>query len=250
MPQDLYKDFADRYDWFFDNFIEHNHKGLEFYRQIFEDHHIHSVLDCACGTGYDLHLFHSLGCEIVGSDISESMLNQARKILAECGIDVPLYNVDYRKLPENFDRKFDAVACLSSSILHMPNYEEVIRAFRSMRKVLRDGGLLILTQGTSDKQWRQKPRFILANDTNEFSRLFVIDYHNQGATYNILDIIRSGESPELKVWSIDYPQMLLKDDFDKLLKASGFKTIDFYGNYQFDHYDIETSNLLIVVATA
>ena len=130
----------------------------------------------------------------------------------------------------------------------MPNKAEVLRAFRSMRDVLRDGGILVLTQGTTDKQWKEKPRFILAVNTKEFSRIFVMDYFDQGARYNILDIFHSEEARDFKVWSVDYPQMLLKDDQERLLKASGFGVVDFYGTYRFDPYDKETSNLLIAAA--
>jgi len=176
------------------------------------------------------------------------MLAQAHKNLAERSVKVPLQKVDYRQLPQHFDRQFDAVVCLSSSILHMPNETEVLRAFRSMRDVLRDGGMLVLTQGTTDKQWEEKPRFILAVNTKEFSRLFVIDYFDQGARYNILDIFHSEEAQDFKVWSVDYPQMLLKDDQERLLKESGFGTVNFYGTYHFDPYDKEASDRLIAVA--
>jgi glycine/sarcosine N-methyltransferase len=248
MTHDLYEGFADRYDLFFGRFDEHNPIAVQFFRQLFAENQVRSVLDCACGTGHDLVLFHSLGCEAFGSDISESMLAQARKNLAERGVKVPLQKVDYRELPEHFNRQFDAVVCLSSSILHMPNESEVLRAFRSMREVLRDGGLLVLTQGTTDKQWAEKPRFILAVNTKEFSRLFVMDYFDQGARYNILDIFHSEEARDFKVWSVDYPHMLLKDGQERLLKASGFGTVDFYGSYRFDPYDKEASDLLIAVA--
>jgi len=248
MTQDLYESFADRYDLFFSQFGEHDPAVVEFHRRLFAENQVRSVLDCACGTGHDLVLFHSLGCQVVGSDISESMLAQARKNLAELGVKVPLQKADYRELPGHFDRPFDAVVCLSSSILHMPNESEVLRAFRSMGQVLRDGGILVLTQGTTDKQWAEKPRFILAVNTNEFSRLFVIDYFDRGARYHILDIFHSEGTRDFKVWSVDYPQMLLKDDQERLLKAAGFATVDFYGSYHFDPYDKETSELLIAVA--
>jgi glycine/sarcosine N-methyltransferase len=248
MTHDLYESFADRYDLFFDRFGEHDPVCVEFFRQLFADNQVRSVLDCACGTGNDLGLFHSLGCEVFGSDISESMLAQAHTNLAERGVKVPLQKADYRELPQHFSRQFDAVACLSSSILHMPNESEVLRAFRSMREVLREGGILVLTQGTTDKQWAEKPRFILAVNTQEFSRLFVMDYFDQGARYNILDIFHSEEARDFKVWSVDYPHMLLKDDQERLLKASGFGAVDFYGTYHFDPYDKEASGRLIAVA--
>ena len=249
MTSDLYEGFADRYDLFLSRFGEHDPARGEFFRRLFAENKVRKVLDCACGTGNDLHLFHSLGCEVIGSDISDSMLAQAGKNLSGCRLEIPLRKVDYRELPQHFSSaQFDAVVCLSTSILHMPNETEVLRAFRSMREVLREGGILILTQGTTDKMWKEKPRFVLAVNRKDFSRLFVIDYFNQGARYNVLDIFHGDEVGDFKVWSTEYPYILLRDDQDRLLRASGFDTVDFYGSYHFDPYDKETSNLLIAVA--
>jgi glycine/sarcosine N-methyltransferase len=248
MTSDLYEGFAERYDLFFGRFGEHDSVVIEFFRKLFAENRVRSVLDCACGTGQDIPLFHSLGCEVFGSDISESMLAQARKNLTECSVKMSLQKVDYRELSQHFDRQFDAVVCLATSILHMPNEVEVLRAFRSMREVLREGGILVLTQGTTDKKWKEKPRFILAVNRKDFSRLFVIDYLDRGARYNVLDIFHSEECSDFKVWSTDYPLILLKDDQERLLKASGFGEVDFYGTYRFGPYDRETSDLLIAVA--
>jgi SAM-dependent methyltransferase len=248
MSHDPYEGFAGRYDLFYGEFGAHDPVVVDFFSRLFEQHRVHSVLDCACGTGRDLALFHSLGCQVVGSDISASMLAQAGRNLAGCGVDVPLHRVDYRELPRHLERRFDAVVCLSSSILHMPDEAEVLRAFGSMRQVLREGGILVLTQGTTDKQWGKKPRFILVVNTDDFSRVFVIDYLDQGARYNILDIFHGDETRDFKVWSVDYSHMLLQDDHERLLKESGFVNVDSYGSYQFDPYDAETSDRLIVVA--
>jgi SAM-dependent methyltransferase len=215
---------------------------------LFEENSVLRVLDCACGTGRDLHLFHSLGCDVVGADISASMLAQAEANLSRRGLVIPLHRADYRELPQRIGGTYDAVVCLSSSILHMPDEAEVQRAFRSMRAVLREGGILVLTQGTTDKQWGDKPRFILATDAPDYTRLFVIDYLGKGARYNILDIDRTAPEPELKVWSVEYPRMLFRDDLEALLLDSGFGSIAFYGSFLFRPYDKETSERLIAVA--
>lgn len=236
MTPDLYEGFAERYDLFFGKFGEFDPVVVEFFSKLFAENQVHNVLDCACGTGHHLPLFHSLGCEVFGFDILDSMLAQARKNLTEYGVKVPLQKADYRELPKQSNRKFDAVVCLSSAILHMPNDAEVLRAFRSMREVLRDGGILVLTQGTTDKQWKEKPRFIPVGNTRDFSRLFVIDYFDRGARYNVLDIFHSEDTRYFKVWSTDL-QILLQDDQERLLKASGFEAVDFYGSYRFEPYD-------------
>ena len=249
MTDDLYAGFAERYDLFFGHFGEHDATQVEFYRRLLAENRVQRVLDCACGTGQDLHLLHSLGREVTGSDVSEAMLAQARKNLAGAGLQIPLRQVDYRELPRHFRRPFDAVLCLSTSIAHMPNEAEVLRALLSMRSVLRDGGIVVLSQGTSDRQWREKPRFILAVNTPDFSRLFVIDYYAEhSARYNVVDIFHSAESAEMQTWSTDYARILLRDDQERLLKAAGFRAMEFYGTYQFDPYDKETSQRLIAVA--
>jgi glycine/sarcosine N-methyltransferase len=248
MDQDNYKGFAGRYDLFFHQYDEQDPVRTGFYRTLFSEKKVRNILDCACGTGRDLIMFQSLGLDVSGSDIAESMLIQAWKNLIKSGVPVPLLKVDYRELPQNFDRKFDAVACLSTAIMEMPDETNVIRAFKSMHGVLEEGGILVLTQGTTDRQWKQKPRFIPAVNTSEFSRLFVIDYFERGARYNILDIFHSDTKRDFKTWSIDFAQILLRDDFARLLKSTGFSRTDFFGSYSFEPYDKETSDNLIIVA--
>jgi ubiquinone/menaquinone biosynthesis C-methylase UbiE len=245
MSKDEYRNFAERYDLFFEKFGVHEPVCRTFFQKLFVENKIHSVLDC---TGHDIHLFHSLGCEVVGSDISDAMLARAKKNLKDLGEKAPLHKFDYRALHKHFKRKFDAVTCLSSSVLHMPNKKEVIRAFLSMHRVLRKNGLLVLTQGTTDKQWKSKPRFILSSSNKDVSRLFAIDYTETGARYHMLDIWHGMSKPDLEVWSVDYEQMLLKDDYAKLLQLAGFRKIRFYGSYKFEPYSKKESDTLIVVA--
>ncbi|MFC1954632.1 class I SAM-dependent methyltransferase [Chloroflexota bacterium] len=245
---DTYEGFAERYDLFFGEFSKHPPVIIDFFKQLFDENHVNSVLDCACGTGRDIYLFNSLGCEVYGSDISEAMLNQTRKNLSILNLELPLSRVDYRKLPDFFDERFDAVTCLGGSISEMPNESEALRAFESMCQVLGEDGILVIAQARTDKQWKEKPRFIPMVNTKDFSRICVIDYFEKGARYNILDILHSEENDDFNVWSIDYLHILLRDDFDRLLKSAGFKEINFYGNYYFDPYDKDTSNNLVVVA--
>jgi ubiquinone/menaquinone biosynthesis C-methylase UbiE len=248
MARDPYERFAARYDLFFHDSDEHELVKRGFFRKLFEENNVRSVLDCACGTGRDLAMFHSLGLKAEGADVSAAMLTEARDNLTKHGLSLPLNEADYRELPKHFDRRFDAVVCLSSSIVEMPNELEALKAFRSMREVLRWDGLLIVTQGTTDKQWEKKPRFIPAVNTKDFSRVFVIDYIKKGARYNVLDIFHGDNTPDFKVWGIDYPRIFLKDDHERLLKAAGFRVMEFYGTYNRDRYDKNESDLLIIVA--
>jgi len=246
MNADSYKDFTGRYDLPFGPFDEHEPQVVEFFCQLFAETDIHSVLDCACGTGRHLDLFYSLGCEVTGSDISEAMLAQAEKNLAEHGLEIPVRQADFRDLPRHFELHFGAVVCLSA-IGFMQDETECLKAFKSMFEVLRDGGILVLATILTDRQWKEKPRFHLVTNTRDFSRLFVIDYEEHAARYNILDIFHSEERCELKEWSSELRVFLL-DDQERMLKASGFQRVDFYGSFDLTPYNKEISDSLIAVA--
>ncbi|MGD9146875.1 MAG: methyltransferase domain-containing protein [Anaerolineae bacterium] len=246
MTHDRYEDMAGRYDLTFGSVDQHDPTMARFFQRVFAEHEVQSVLDCACGTGRHLLLFHSLGLEVVGSDVSEAMLVQARKNLAGHGVEVPLHQADYRNLPQTFGRRFDAVVCLAA-IGYMPDETQVLRAFRSMRSVLRDRGVLILTAVPTDRQWAEQSRFILNANTRDFSRIFAIDYLERTARYNVLDIHHGEERRGLEVWSIELT-VLLQADQQRLLEQAGFRSVEFFGSFVFDPYDRTASNRLIAVA--
>lgn len=243
---DPYEGFAGRYDLSFGLFGEHEPQVVEFFQQLFTRNNVCTVLDCACGTGRHLPLFRALGCEVIGSDVSESMLAQARINLAEVGLEVPLLQVDFRDLPVHFQRPFDAAVCLAA-IGFMTSETEFLRAFESMGQALRPGGILILSAIPTDQQWKERPRFILTANTPDFSRLFAMDYLETKVRYNILDIFHTNERRDLQVWSTELHPLLM-DDQERLLKWSGFRTVDFFEAFDFSPYDKETSNNLITVA--
>ena len=238
---DQYEAWADRYDLF----PEDRSEEEAFFRRLFSENQVSRVLDCACGTGDELLTFSELGCEVVGSDISESMLAHARRKVEDAGLDIPLHQLDYRRLPDEFAGAFDAVVCWSASIVHVDDDEDALRAFRSMWSVLADDGILVLDQGITDG--RDTRRFALNRSSRDATRLYVIDHTGERkATYHVLDVLHR-EPPELKVWTSDV-HILLRDDQERLLTAAGFSHVSFYGGYGFEPYDKKTSMRLIAVA--
>jgi len=78
-----------------------------------------------------------------------------------------------------------------------------------------------------------------------FSRVFVVDYTEKGARFNILDLFHEPERTEFKVWTREYKGILLKDDHEELLANAGFSSTEFYGSYSFEPYDKASSDLLV-----
>ena len=132
--------------------------------------------------------------------------------------------ISSRMLPESMRTRFDA---------------------GTFREVVHHEGQLEMTANAIR---RHQPRFILAVNDPDFTRLFVIDYLDRGARYNVLDIWHGEAERDFEVWSVEYPLVLLQTDQARLLENAGLADFDSYGGYASEPYDPEASERLIVVA--
>ncbi len=241
---DIYKKFAFDYDEFgpIDEYLGDEKTFLE---TVFSRHGVKTVLDCACGTGQHLYMMSQLGFQVWGSDYSASMLKVAKSNLTQKGISVPLCQCDFRYLEQQFDNKFDAVVCLTTSLPHLHADEDLLLALRSMKNRLNKGGLLILTQGTTHYTLTLPPIEVVIN-RGDFSRVFVKEHDSRFQTIHVLDLYHSPQRMEQNQYDIVY-RILLDDDYRQLLSQAGFGNIQIYADYHFGEYN-KNSRRLIVVA--
>lgn len=100
-------------------------------------------LDVACGTGnHALHLAQR-GLRVVGVDISESQLAQARLKARASGADVEFRHADMCAL-DLAERRFDVVSCLFDSIGYVKTNTAIVAALRSIERHLAPGGVALL----------------------------------------------------------------------------------------------------------
>ncbi len=115
------------------------------------------ILDCACGTGTDAIALARAGHEVFASDASSSMVDAARRDVADAGVDVRVEVCRWDALPGRFAQPFDLVLCLGNSISHLPG-EQMLPAFRGMAGVLAERGRLVLNARNWEKLRRDRPR--------------------------------------------------------------------------------------------
>ncbi|MBN2017438.1 MAG: class I SAM-dependent methyltransferase [Candidatus Cloacimonetes bacterium] len=241
--KDPYLDFASRYDLMQKENPFEDKSRLEFYRKLFDRYNVKKILDCSCGTGSDLIRIKSLGFDIFGSDISEAMLNIAKEKIASYVMEIPLEKKDFRHLSGHFD----AVLCMTTSLPHLIEKKEILAALTSMRNVLNPDGILVLSQGMTDKQYAQKLRFFPIRNTPSHSRVMIIDYLEDEWEVHVLDLVHTADEQSFHRSSFRY-RLLLRDDYHELLREAGFTKLEFYGDFNFSSYDIMSSNQLIIVA--
>jgi len=248
LKDDPYSEFAEFYDLFHERFGEFQDGSIEvFFRDLFESRGVHRVLDCACGTAQHLPLFCSLGCEVVGSDISDAMLARARGNLASRGLGVSLVKADFRELHRHFADPFDAVVCLGTSLPHLLERSDVVKMLENTRRVLRPKGPLVISQGISDRTVREKPLLIPVITGRDFSRVFGMEYGARSVKIHVLDMIHTEKGQESRQYGFEY-QILLQDDYRRLLDEAGYRDIEFFADYRATPYSKQTSDRMIVVA--
>jgi ubiquinone/menaquinone biosynthesis C-methylase UbiE len=160
----LLKAKPDRYDLVedFDDMSEFYSAAVDpFARPIFEEtiaaitpHLAPSarILDPSCGPGLDLcHLAELVPeGEAVGADLAAKMVERAAVNARERGLaNTAFFQADVCALPRAFASRFDAVFC-SLSFHH---YTEPLRALREMKRVLRQGGHVFITD--AGPRWMQ-----------------------------------------------------------------------------------------------
>jgi ubiquinone/menaquinone biosynthesis C-methylase UbiE len=239
---DKYADIAERYG----QMLEDDPKRRAFFKSLFERHGVRSVLDCSCGTGNDLLLFHSMGYYTVGSDLSDSMLKVASELIKEQAAEISLRKADFHKLKAVHKEKFDAVVCLSNSI----NEVEVdpLVALSSMKDVLNPNGIIVVDQGQTDLTMKDPPSFAPIINNKDLSRLFTMTYHGGIMTVNVFDFVHDADSRnyDFSHSEFDIRIRLLREW--KMIFERSLLEVEYYGNWEAEMYDAEKSKRLIMVA--
>ncbi len=242
--KDLYESFAYDYDEF--GLIE-DYLGDEklFLDTIFKQYQVQNVLDCACGTGQHLLMLLQSGYQATGSDYSESMLHVAKRNLSRNGFEPELKQCDFRYLEKKFHEEFDAIICLTNSLPHLHDDNDLVTALKSMKNRIRKGGILVLSSGTTHATL-QFPEIEVVVNKKEFSRVFVKEHDERFQTIHVVDLIHRDDCAQSNQYDIKY-RLLLDTDYRTLLQKAGYHNINIYGDYHQNPYD-ENSLKLIVAA--
>ncbi|TQM85270.1 methyltransferase family protein [Saccharothrix saharensis] len=107
------------------------------------------VIDCSCGTGQLAVGLAGLGMRVVATDASEAMVRRTAELSEELGASVRTVRANWHELSDHFDDDtFDMVFCVGNSLHHAEGARGRVAALKSMSRLLRRGGHLVLTSRT------------------------------------------------------------------------------------------------------
>lgn len=141
---------ADSYDSWYETsmgrFVDMIETNLAF--KLFNVHPGMKLLDVGCGTGNFSIKLTEMGCIVTGIDISDKMLNAARKKAEEKGLNIDFRNMDLYNL-EFEDEQFDGVFSMAAfEFIAQPE-----RALDELLRVVKKGGQVLVGTISRDSSW-------------------------------------------------------------------------------------------------
>lgn len=203
------------------------------------------LLDVACGTGGFSNEFAKSGVEVIGVDMSEDMLDCARRNSAECGTDVLFLCQKAQEL--DLYGTVDGAICCLDSLNHITDYRELCKAIKRVSLFLEEDRLFIFDVNTLYKH-----KHILGNNT------FVIEHDDVFCTWQnefdekklMTDIsldffVKDGEKYIRS--SEDFSERAYTEsELENALQSAGLKIEAIYADMIFDGVKSETDRAIYI----
>jgi glycine/sarcosine N-methyltransferase len=184
-----------------------------------------SVLDTACGIGTQAIGLALRGHHVTGSDISPAAVGRAAREAERREVRLPVVAADMRQLPFATAR-FDGVVCADNSLPHLLTAEDVRAALGEMRRVLRDGGLLVISTRPYDEILRSRPVTTAPQLSGRSITFQMWHWHEDGQRYDVelFRLLPEGDGDDrwrVRVGRATY-WALTRDELTGFVREAGF----------------------------
>ncbi|MDF2985276.1 MAG: class SAM-dependent methyltransferase [Eubacterium sp.] len=134
------------------------------------------VLDSSCGNGIQATALKRNGINVIATDISEEMINLTRTYAQNNNLPFPAKQLSWEQLPYNFEDDFDIVFCYGNSISHSLDKEDMLKNIRSLYKVTKSGGKLVIDTRNWDKVIKDNVRFVTSDVKEYMDKKYIFTY--------------------------------------------------------------------------
>lgn len=195
------------------------------------------VCDLACGKGRHSIYLNKKGLNVLGLDLAEQSIAEAKKHENE---RLHFDTHDMRDVYE--DEKFDVVFNLFTSFGYFDDQSDNLLVLQSVSEMLKPGGRLLIdflnAKYTVDNLVKDEVKevesipFHIERNYDGKHILKNIQFNAEGKAFDFTE----------KVQAVSY------DDFKRLLSEAGFKIEETFGDFKLNAFDEESSERLIIVA--
>lgn len=207
------------------------------------------VLEIACGTGRVTIPLAEKGIDIVGLDLAETMLDEARRKAARKNLEIEWVRADAR----NFDlgRKFRTIFIPFNSLAHFKTRKDAEGLFGSVKDHLSEGGRFIIDYFNPDLEiLTRKPSEMYPNTefTDDDGRKVEVTENNSYDCATQVNRIKWHYRVEgVEKFSIDLNmRIFFPAELEALLHCNGFAVEFRYGDYKGTPFSSDSPKQILI----
>lgn len=202
------------------------------------------ILDLACGPGRFAIPLAKRGFRVVGLDICEAYLEQARAKAQEHRLQIEFVHGDMRAIP--FENEFDAVINLFTSFGYFEREEDHLQVLREVYKSLKPNGRFLLE--LMNRDWLIKN--FRSRNWQEYPNFFVLEESTMNFTRNRIEsrwiVLRGAERKEYKL-SL---RVFTLAELLELFAQAGLKVLGYYSSLQGEPWSVDANRLALLAERA
>lgn len=206
---------------------------------------IKTIADIGCGTGSDSIALARLGYTVTSFDPSTEMLNKLKLNAQSFEIKVDSYQFGAAQIPDDFNNKYDAVISLGNSFANIP-LNEFESSVGKCFSLLKEKGELYIQILNYEKILLERKRIVSITTNRNIFFVRFYDFGENEVVFNVLQFDKKHPQDNKLISTEIHPYSA--NVFTKALKKAGFKSINYYSNFNLSPFDLNTSNDLIITA--
>lgn len=200
------------------------------------------IIDLACGKGRHSVFLNQLGYDVLGVDLSEESINHNKSFETSMmlnpknsTLEFKVHDMRNELYPLVSSEKVDAVFNLFTSFGYFDTEEDDRKVFKSVKNVLKDGGIFILdflnerfVKNTLVSETTINKEKIDFNIKKRIENNYIIKdiyFNDNGENYHYFEKVKLSTLEQIKA----------------LAESCGFEVIKIWGNYQLENFERETS---------
>jgi len=212
-------------------------KEIPFLLSLMDDPKEKRVLDMACGSGRHSVSLAEHGAQVIGLDMSRTMIQAAKKHAESNSVNPTFIIADMVDVDRVVEGAFDLVICLGNSLALLNSVESVRSVMKTVYKLLNDGGSFVAQvlnfeeiHWTGFRNFPMKTGKLSDGTEVTFSRLFEHTDYPDSSTL-IMSVFKSNEGEWTSEVSTQKVLNLKYDLMNDALIEAGFENREFFSDY-------------------
>lgn len=234
--------------WFNEQYLEvYSHRNQEEAAEDIEKisrliplHRHQPILDLACGNGRHALALAARGYQVVGIDLSESLLKAARCSSRESGCLIPLVRADKRSLP--FVGAFGCVLNFFTSFGYFRKPGDNLRVLKEIFHCLRPGGIFFIDHLNKDRVIQE----LVPEDTRAKGGKKITQHRRYDAETRRLEKRIDIEDAESRSSYEESVRLYTRAEMEQMAEEAGLKVVRVLGGFDGRNFNPEAERMVVL----